>query len=217
MVHEVFASSVGANVPCMTPQLKSSIAARWRFQTAGPDGRPGHWHTRVGHYRAMVEPIRHSADGGMNVQGVILRHDQRRQATLYAPTARRGLPRSYRTQTEPPVGPFGDLAPHEPSPRQSLRRRSGGSGLGGRRGCVSWTRATPLSAWCACSSSGSPRSWSSPPGEGQPALRAVEDVIIFSRQARMLLDVAAGGSPAVCVLRATARNLSLLRCAGTVT
>jgi hypothetical protein len=45
----------------VTRQLETSVAARWRERTAGPDGRLRHRQTRAGYDRAVVDAVRHSS------------------------------------------------------------------------------------------------------------------------------------------------------------
>jgi hypothetical protein len=101
-------------MPCMTRQLESSAAARWRARTAGPDEQFRNWQTRVGYYHAVVDALRRDTTGRVDAGDIIRRHEHGRRSTFYAVATHKGLLRSYRAQQSLATRQLGDLVTTDP-------------------------------------------------------------------------------------------------------
>lgn len=101
-------------MPCLTRQLESSVAARWRARTAGIDKRSRNWQTRTGYYRAVVDALRHDTTGRIDAGDIIRRHEDGRRSTFYSVATHKALLRSYRTHQSLATRQLGDLATTDP-------------------------------------------------------------------------------------------------------
>lgn len=98
-------------MPCMTRRLESSVAARWREKTAGPDERQRNWTTRIGYYQAIIEAIGHRS---VDVHTVVDEHRNGKQSTLYSLAARGALVHAYRAHHHSGLRAVGGLVRSEP-------------------------------------------------------------------------------------------------------
>jgi hypothetical protein len=103
-------------MPCMTRQLESSVATRWRERTAGAEEDLRNWLTRIGYYEAVVAGLRRTTADAFDARTILDEHQAGKPSTLYSIASRSALIPTYLRCPEAPARALGELIGFGPVP-----------------------------------------------------------------------------------------------------